>query len=1055
MSKLLDLAEGAAKGVTTDVTFKRPDRAYVEYIACSEILLNVIPKSKEFVAMGTDRNAWQKRYKQLRDVSDSQNAMMTQIVDMIKEDNVASGVIPHQELTVTNTEIPTTEDRTKAVRSPRPYSMPHSPTKNAHTDELFLDAADERSLSPHQIPLRRGSISKQSSPLRKEKPTVQPKPASLRLHPLHPSDVTQSTSTSDDQIADRFSRLRVQRGTDEIEQPANPERHSSEAVPSKSMPTSLTSSPAFSHHHQTGLSPPASPSKPLGPRPMPAAGNPVVPPKIPLSPATFSASENRSNTSRSMYDSVAATMHPGDQSRSSSQSRPSAGVPEERSARSWKRLSDHHALANGVVPPSRSSSMQPPQTAITAAELYEILRSANVLLIDVRNRSDFDVGHIQISNILCVEPIGIKSSMSSEELEDSLVYSPNSELELFDKINMFDYVVYYDQSTASEDFLAGPPTRTRANHLRAVHDTLFEFNDYRPLRRRPIFLQGGLDAWIDLMGLQALASSETVAGVVPAARTRRVTISRRSLGRLPSASANSSLEIRKRRLREQKPLDAEEERSWLEKAQKEEVDVPLNEKDQSDSEAEETSQQFAHSYDEFFRRFPEPGKVQQSMNSIPIPLRVPPPTVPPPPPPAVTVGVPSRPPPAVPRPSYGGVSDQKTSQLAPIQRQNSAAQQPLYTSRSLSRYRKLPRTGLVNFGVTCYMNATIQCLLATIPISQFFLGEDWRRLAQKNWKGSNGILPEYFANLIRSLWTDDSRPVRPTSLRSFCARLKDEWGIDRQQDAKEFFDFIVDCLHEDLNVNYNHSPLRTLTDQEERVRESWTMRRAANTEWGRYSHRESSYISDHFAGQHASRLKCTACNSTSTTYEPFYSISVEIPVRGPKRGNWHLNSCLRSYCQEERLSGDEVWKCPHCKTEREATKQIIITRAPRFLVLHFKRFEMRKGDAKKVHTAIDFPLHGLDFSEYMVRPDKASSEGFQDQATSPPFVYDCYAVMRHIGNTGNGGHYISLVKDSVRGCWRKFDDDRVTDFEPNKLKGDKVLQNEQAYLVFYERSNPR
>ena len=708
--------------------------------------------------------------------------------------------------------------------------------------------------------------------------------------------------------------------------------------------------------------------------------------------------------------------------------------------------------------------MQPPQTSISASELYAKFHKANILLLDVRNRDDYDAGHILAKNIICVEPVGIRLGMSTEELEERLINSPNSEQTLFEQINQFDFVVYYDQKTPNDRFLEGPPTRTEADHLRALHDTLYEFNDYKPLRRRPMVLLGGLNAWIDLVGPQALAISTTIAGSSVSARRAGAGLSRKPLGRLASASANSSLEVRKRRLREQKHLNADEERSWREKAQQEEVNPPAYPQDQSDSEADNDQKDnqppssFVHSYEDFLRRFPEPASVQQPLGSGPPTGRVPPPSVPPPPVPESIPSVPSRPPPAVPRPSYGGVSDQNASQFALPSRQTSAIQQPLYTSRSVSRYRKLPRTGLVNFGVTCYMNATIQCLVATIPLSQFFLDEQWRNCTQKNWKGSNGILPEYFANLVRSLWSDDTRAVRPSSLRSFCARLKDEWGIDRQQDAKEFFDFIVDCLHEDLNHNYNRTPLRPLTEQEERTREAWPVQQAAHKEWIRYSHRESSYISDLFAGQHASRLRCTTCNSTSTTYEPFYSISIEIPRQSPKRGMWDIHNCLRSYCHEEKLSGDEVWKCPHCKREREATKQITVTRAPQFLVVHFKRFEMRKGDAKKVHTPINFPLYGLDLGDYMVRGDSSSRgthENQTDVATTAPYIYDCYAVMRHIGNTGNGGHYISFVRDAVRGCWRKFDDDRVSDFDPSKLKGDKALQNEQAYLVFYGRAVPR
>ena len=78
-----------------------------------------------------------------------------------------------------------------------------------------------------------------------------------------------------------------------------------------------------------------------------------------------------------------------------------------------------------------------------------------------------------------------------------------------------------------------------------------------------------------------------------------------------------------------------------------------------------------------------------------------------------------------------------------------------------------------------------------------------------------------------------------------------------------------------------------------------------------------------------------------------------------------------------------------------------------------------------------------------------------EPATTPPFIYDCYAVMRHLGTSLSGGHYIALVKDEARGCWRKFDDEYSSDFDPAKLRPEQRLQNEQAYLVFYNRAAAR
>lgn len=734
---------------------------------------------------------------------------------------------------------------------------------------------------------------------------------------------------------------------------------------------------------------------------------------------------------------------------------------------------------NGIQREAQNSTANlPHHHAIHAQELLDYLRQYNVLLIDVRPRDQFDHGHIYAKSVICVEPVVLKENVSAEELEERLVVSPEHEQSLFEQRNEFDMVVYYDQGTDSVNYLAGSPVGTTAPHLRALHDTLYEFNAYKPLKdgRPPALLLGGLDAWIDLLGQNSLATSSTAIVMGSIQAKRPVRKPGRPLGRVPTmVSANSSLEVRKRRLREYTPLNPEELTAWMEKSRNEEIDTsayiqdqqPLTEEPEGEEEGIEDEARpespppvspFVHTYEDFLRRFPEPHAMQESMT---VPQSRVPVMVQQQQPPAVPnyaapqIPAPSRPPPAVPRPKYSGVSEGRQTQ-PPLARQNSATKTALYTSNSALDRLKLPRTGLTNFGVTCYMNSTLQCLSATMVLSKFFIDNRFRHYVQKNWKGSQGVMPGLFANLIRSLWKNDVEVIMPTSFRNFCGRLNQEWTIDRQQDAKEFFDFVVDCLHEDLNINWQRTPLRPLTFAEEMQRERMAVPRVSRIEWERYCHREESFISSLFAGQHASRLKCTTCKRTSTTYEAFYSISVEIPPAG----TGDIYQCLRSYCQEEMLSGDEVWKCPYCQCERVATKQIIITRAPQILVVHFKRFSASKTQsARKIHTPVEFPLYGLKMDPFVISASSPSPETAPTSnsripgsgATVPPFTYDCYGVLRHIGASMSSGHYISLVRDAQRQCWRKFDDDRTTDFNPRDLRHKDRLQNEQAYIVFYER----
>ncbi|KAJ5550205.1 hypothetical protein N7461_004903 [Penicillium sp. DV-2018c] len=998
-----DAIEKARKLVNDNYT----DKAYVQYLRASEITVNLIPHHAEYRTV-SQHSEWYKEFADLLKAVRSKQGTMDSIKHDIIEDNLASGMQP-----------------TGAFTSTSPEGVSVAP---------------------------RGRENRQSG----TNLTRMPSPTQFQSN-IEPSvNSPKFSSPPDDMLAQRFAKLKAS-------PPNQYELGSSTAGAGNTTVGSARQTPLHPSNITSGACSSPPPRRPLGPRAMGSSSNvPTIPQKLPLntslprapdpaySPVFTVPSKPTSNPPRTSVESNRSSNPRYSQFSNSPRVSPNRGGLEDNPYRSLTPNGLHSARE------TRSNSPDLPcSTTITAQSLLENLRKFNVLLIDVRPREQYDNGHVYAKSIICIEPVILKENVSAEELEERLVVSPEHEQALFERRNEFDLVVYYDQSADSVSYLAGSPVGTSAPHLRALHDTLYEFNAYKPLKagRPPALLLGGLDAWIDLLGQQSLATSSTAAAMSSLQARKPVARPGRPLGRVPTmASANSSLEIRKRRLREFTPLNSKELSEWMEKSKTEEIDSSTYAEEEPLSEepeeiAPEPPSPFVHTYEAFLRRFPEPQDVQQSMtHATSRPASVAAPNYS-----SHMPSAPSRPPPAVPRPSYSGVSDGRNTQPH-LERQNSANRTALYTpSFRLDRLR-LPRTGLTNFGVTCYMNATIQCLNATIPLSRFFIDNRFRHYIQKNWKGSQGVMPGLYANLIRSLWKGDVEVIMPTSFRNFCGRLNREWAIDRQQDAKEFFDFVVDCLHEDLNINWQRTPLRPLTFSEEMQRERMAMTKVSKIEWDRYAHREESFISSLFAGQHASRLRCTTCKQTSTTYEAFYSISVEIPPTG----TGDIYQCLRSYCQEEMLSGDEVWKCPHCKCKRMATKQIIITRAPQILVVHFKRFSASKTQsARKIHTPIDFPLHGLRMDDFVIPyplpPPAEPRVSPMTGATVPPFTYDAFAVLRHLGSSMSSGHYISLVRDAERQCWRKFDDERATDFQPRGLRERDRLQNEQAYIVFYER----
>jgi ubiquitin carboxyl-terminal hydrolase 8 len=684
-----------------------------------------------------------------------------------------------------------------------------------------------------------------------------------------------------------------------------------------------------------------------------------------------------------------------------------------------------------------------------------------MLLIDVRDRRAFDEGHIDSMGTICLSPESLRENMTDEDLERATLLSPDTEMSLFSKRDQADLIVYYDQSTATPAFLTKASRSPHEDSLRFVFDALWELNVAKQLKRPPLLLLGGLDAWADLLGTASLRTSNTIemTGIKARAPTRRP---------VPAPSPAAMLAMEKRRRREYNPLDAEEERRWQESARKESVYIPTPTEEEAAQADPEEEAAFYRTQEDFLRRFPAVSPIQESMSSAPHRSSVqypvqPPPTRPPPAPASAYAAhanhppeFPSRPAPAAPRVSYSGAHDRHAAPAAGS-RASSQQLRPYVAQSDMPHNIRLPRTGLINFGVTCYMNATLQCLNATLPLSTQFRNDAFTTsLQRENWKGARGLFPQHFANLIKHLWVGDVQAVRPTTFRGFCARLDSKYGVEQQQDAKEFLEFALDYLHEDLNVNWRNDPPHVLSKEEEETRERLPKGYAALIEWSRYTKRSKSLVQDLFAGQHFSKITCLKCGHTSTTYEAFFSISVEIP----RSGQGDIMACLRSYCREEVLSGAEMPKCERCGKQREHTKQITITRAPRFLVVHFKRFTAKLA---KIHTPIAFPLRGLDITPFVLPPltpaerqvvaqetrDASFVTRAPDESMTPPYLYDAYGVVRHLGGSLGSGHYIGMARDPGRGVWRQFNDTVTGDVEAGndcwKLGG------REAYVVFFER----
>ncbi|KAK8512013.1 hypothetical protein V6N12_074697 [Hibiscus sabdariffa] len=145
-----------------------------------------------------------------------------------------------------------------------------------------------------------------------------------------------------------------------------------------------------------------------------------------------------------------------------------------------------------------------------------------------------------------------------------------------------------------------------------------------------------------------------------------------------------------------------------------------------------------------------------------------------------------------------------------------------------------------------------------------------------------------------------------------------------------------------------------------------------------------------------------------------------------------LSACLDAFLMEEPLGPDDMWYCPCCKEHRQAIKKLDLWMLPEIIVFHLKRFTYGRYLKNKIGTFVNFPIHNLDLSKYVMNKDGQS------------YVYELYAISNHYGELG-GGHYTAYAKLIDENRWYHFDDSHVSPVNESDIK------TSAAYLLFFKR----
>ena len=184
-----------------------------------------------------------------------------------------------------------------------------------------------------------------------------------------------------------------------------------------------------------------------------------------------------------------------------------------------------------------------------------------------------------------------------------------------------------------------------------------------------------------------------------------------------------------------------------------------------------------------------------------------------------------------------------------------------------------PPYGIDNYGNTCYFNSVNQIFLNLPFLQQIFLDPRINYFINKNNKfGHQGKFFEIFQALY---WIKKSK-IGDTvkDLKKMVGKLKEDFNNTQQQDANEYLNFLIDNLHEEINL---HSSKQYIEERDEIFYKN-TVEEVGNIYWANSLRRNASFIDSLFMFQLKSNLKCKKCNKVKYNFENNYMFDLPLSL---------------------------------------------------------------------------------------------------------------------------------------------------------------------------------
>ena len=366
---------------------------------------------------------------------------------------------------------------------------------------------------------------------------------------------------------------------------------------------------------------------------------------------------------------------------------------------------------------------------------------------------------------------------------------------------------------------------------------------------------------------------------------------------------------------------------------------------------------------------------------------------------------------------------------------------PIYVLPNTYYFHK---TGLYNIGSTCYMNATLQCLLHVSPLVAYFIEiylkqKHYEKLLKINESApTKGKISQAFLGIIKAIGQKGnkiidnnsmgtkttvykkSQAVSPENFQKTVGTFNPQFRNLEANDSKDLILYLLQVMHQELNYWTNNQAFNGYPDQYNRVN---TFQAFVFS----YDATNKSIISDLFYGTSENTTKCDVCNKIIYNCQKFEFLTFGVCKYNQKEFN--LYNGFDDYIKFDQLTGDNQYYCNNCKKLCDAKIRTTILIPPNYLLINIDYGKNKKY----MPSSINYDEE-IDISKYVSLPNQGNK-------------YKIIGICSHLGDSGMYGHYVAYCKNKKDNKWYQFNDSFVSgaNFENIKTTGG------TPYLLLYER----